>query len=260
MTTVSGSQGPSKVCPAPSAPGFRFEEHDQVASTNNLCFQRGRAGASGNLWIRANEQVEGRGRRGRGWSSPRGNLFASLLLIDPEPGDRIGELPLLAAVALAEAIDMVAGTYRLAELKWPNDLLASGAKLSGILLEVEKITDDRLAVVLGFGVNCAEHPSEGLYRTTDLASLGYLVPFARLFDALMASVAGHLETWRQPGGFAPIRKAWLDRAAHLGKTITVRVGGEELTGVFADIDEKGHLVLKTAGDRRQTVYAGDVFF
>ncbi|ASP33008.1 biotin--[acetyl-CoA-carboxylase] ligase [Labrenzia sp. VG12] len=245
--------------PAPGAPDFRFEEHDSVGSTNSLCFERAQIGHPGQLWIRADQQTEGRGRRGRDWSSPGGNLFTSLLLINPQPADRIGELPLAAAVALAEAVDKAAGTLQLVSLKWPNDLLVEGAKLSGILLEAETLSDGRQAVVIGFGVNCVTHPQLSLYQATDLRSLGFQVTAERLFECLSAAMADTLARWQLPGGFDSIRRDWLKRAAHLGKTITVRTAQEEITGIFADLDARGHLVVKLDDGRQRTLYAGDVF-
>ncbi|PVB62640.1 biotin--[acetyl-CoA-carboxylase] ligase [Labrenzia sp. 011] len=246
-------------CPAPGAPDFRYEEHRSTGSTNSLCFERARAGHPGKLWIRALEQSEGRGRRGRDWASPVGNLFASLLLIDPEPVARIGELPLAAAVALAEAVDKAAGTLQLVSLKWPNDLLVEGAKLSGILLEAETLADGRRAVVIGFGVNCVSHPPLTLYQATDLRSLGFQVSAERLFECLAACLAQQLACWRKPDGFESIRTAWLKRATHLGREITVRTAQEEITGIFADMDARGYLVLKQEDGGQRTVYAGDVF-
>jgi BirA family biotin operon repressor/biotin-[acetyl-CoA-carboxylase] ligase len=245
--------------PAPGAPDFRVEEHLTIGSTNTACFDRARAGDPGRLWVRADEQTEGRGRRGRDWSSPGGNLFASLLLVSPEPANRIGELPLVAAVALAEAVDKALGTLQLVQLKWPNDLLVDGAKLSGILLEAEALSDGRQAVVVGFGVNCVSHPELSLYQATDLRSLGFQVSAERLFEFLAASLAETLTVWAQPGGFDVIRRGWLKRAAHLGNRITVRTAQEELSGIFADLDARGHLVLKQDDGRLRTLYAGDVF-
>ncbi|WP_298961705.1 biotin--[acetyl-CoA-carboxylase] ligase [uncultured Roseibium sp.] len=245
--------------PAPGVPDFRFEAHESVGSTNSLCFERARAGSPGNLWIRSEIQTEGRGRRGRDWASPGGNLFASLLLINPEPAARIGELPLAAAVALAEAVDKAAGTLQLVKLKWPNDLLVEGAKLSGILLEAETLSDGRQAVVLGFGVNCVSHPPLSLYQATDLRSLGFQVSAERLFETLTSAMADQLAQWRQTGGFETVRRAWLKRAAHLGNRITVKLGQEEITGIFADLDARGHLVLRQDDGRQRTIFAGDVF-
>lgn len=245
--------------PAPGAPEFRFEHHDTVGSTNSLCFERAGTGHPGNLWIRADEQTGGRGRRGREWSSPAGNMFASLLLVDPHPKDRIGELPLVTAVALAEAVDKAAGTLQLVDLKWPNDLLINNAKLSGILLEAETMSDGRLAVVLGIGVNCAAHPPLTLYDATDLRSLGYHVTADRMFECLASEMSEALAIWQQADGFQTFRKAWLQRAAKLGEEITVRSGEHSVTGLFADLDSKGHLVLKLDDGTTKTIYAGDVF-
>lgn len=230
-----------------------------MGSTNALCLERARIGHPGNLWIRADVQTKGRGRRGRAWDSPIGNLFASVLLMDPAPLERIGELPLLSAVALAEAVDKAAGTLHLVSLKWPNDLLVDGAKLSGILLEAETLENGRLAAVMGFGVNCVSHPDPALYRATDLRGLGYQVSADRLFEALSETLASYLATWKQPDGFDRIRRQWLKRAAHLGQQITVKAGQEEITGIFDDLDARGHLVLKLADGQKRTIYAGDVF-
>jgi len=230
-----------------------------VGSTNTLCFERARDGDAGRLWIRAQEQTQGRGRRGRDWSCLGGNLFTSLLLVDLQPAERIGELPLVAAGALAEAVDKAAGTLQLVQLKWPNDLLVEGAKLSGILLEAEVLADARQAVVMGFGVNCVSHPELSLYQATDLRSLGFQVSAERLFECLAATLAEKLAVWAQPGGFETIRRDWLKRAAHLGKRITVRTAREELSGIFADLDARGHLVLRQDDGRQRTLYAGDVF-
>lgn len=211
------------------------------------------------MWIVAEEQTAGRGRRGRDWASNRGNLFASLLLSDPEPRDRIAELPLLAAVALAEAVDGAAGTHNLVSLKWPNDLLVEGAKLSGILLEAETTADGRRAVVLGFGVNCVSHPRTSLYPCIDLAALGYRVDAESLFYRLTGALQSWMNGWKQPDGFDAVRKTWLSRAAHLGQTITVRSAQEEFSGIFLDLNAQGHLVLGLEAGEEKTIFAGDVF-
>jgi BirA family transcriptional regulator, biotin operon repressor / biotin---[acetyl-CoA-carboxylase] ligase len=243
----------------PQVPGLRIERHDRVGSTNSLAFERAREGDPGGLWIVAGEQTAGRGRRGRDWASSAGNLFASHLLVNPGPRDRLGELPLLAAVALAEAIDKCAGTHQMVGLKWPNDLLVDGAKLSGILLEAETTSSGNLAIVLGFGVNCVMHPELSLYPSVDLAALGYRISAEQLLSALADSLDRWLTGWRRADGFDAVRKAWLARAVHVGKIIKVRNGDREMTGTFIDLDNRGHLILGLENGQRETIFAGDVF-
>lgn len=246
--------------PIASAPGYRRQHIDTVASTNLDAFAAARAGDPGRLWVTGAVQTQGRGRRGRAWVSERGNLYASLLLIEPGPRDRLGELPMVCAVALADAVEAATGAHGLVRLKWPNDLLVDGAKISGILLESEVLADGRLAVVCGFGVNCAHHPDPALYRAVDLAALGYRVAPDHLFDHLAAALERRLTTWAGGAGFGAIRRAWLDRAAGIGQTVTVRLADTTYEGVFRDIDEDGHLVLDHAGQGELRISAGDVFF
>lgn len=243
-----------------SAVGFFVEKHRTVGSTNTKCFERAREQEANKLWVIADEQTQGRGRRGREWHSPSGNLYASLLLVDVDPAERVGELPLLAAVALAEAVEETIGAFNLVKLKWPNDLLVDGAKLAGILLEAERLADGRQVLAIGFGVNCSSHPMGlTLYDATDLRSLGYAFDIQRLFNTLAAGIAQRLEDWRQPGGFRNVRQAWVKRSAHLGKAVTVVNGSSETTGIFRDLDESGHLVLQLDNAELKTFYAGDVF-
>lgn len=243
-----------------AAQGFRRRHFDTVGSTNADCLEAARHGDAGQLWITGSVQTGGRGRRGRAWVSERGNLYASLLLIDPGPRERLGDLPMVCATALADAVEAATGAYGLVKLKWPNDLLVDGAKISGILLESEMLADGRNAVVCGFGVNCAHHPSLPNYLATDLAELGYRIDPDALFDRLATAMAQRLAIWGRGTGFAPIRMAWLERAAGLGEPIVVRLANNEHEGVFRDIDAEGRLVLERAGEADLIISAGDVFF
>ncbi|MBO0344542.1 biotin--[acetyl-CoA-carboxylase] ligase [Roseibium sp. CAU 1637] len=222
-------------------------------------FERARSGMLDDLWIVAREQTGGRGRRGRLWTSPPGNLYTSLLMVDPQPKERIGELPLVAAVALADAVEQVCGAKDLVKLKWPNDLLIGGAKVSGILLEAEPQLDGRHCVVLGTGVNCKSHPVAEFYPTTDLREEGYDIAPELLFEALADCFTAWRKRWAQEKGFEPVRRAWLERAAHLGQDIVVRNGKREIKGIFRDLDVTGHLILECADGERETIFAGDVF-
>ncbi len=237
--------------------GFRVEHFNTLASTNDLALERARAGDPGRLWIVADSQTGGRGRLGRVWASPPGNLHASLLLVDPAPQARAAELGFVTGVALAAAFEAVGVAHGAITLKWPNDALFNGAKISGVLLEATTTPTGSLACVIGVGVNCGWRP-EGLpYRATSLAAEGLAVSAAGMFDALAEALAGQLEVWAGGAGFPEIRSAWQARAAGLGSRIEVALGDRKQTGVFRGIDGEGRLLL-VEGAEEFTISAGDV--
>jgi BirA family transcriptional regulator, biotin operon repressor / biotin---[acetyl-CoA-carboxylase] ligase len=218
-----------------------------TSSTNDDVAALAREGAGEGVWLRAERQSGGRGRQGRAWTSPAGNLYASTLL-RLLPGDPPAPtLALTAAVALHEAASLWA---RGVLIKWPNDLIAGGAKLAGILLEREGD-----AVVIGFGINLAHHP-EGLDRSvTSIAALAGAAPEPAVFlEALSDGFARWRARWRQEGVVAICRR-WLEAAHPLGTALTV--AGEE--GLFDGLDETGALRLRLADGTVRVVHAGDVF-
>jgi BirA family biotin operon repressor/biotin-[acetyl-CoA-carboxylase] ligase len=236
--------------------GFTVETLPAVGSTNDVVRERALAGAPEGLVIRAEEQLAGRGRHGRGWASPPGNLYASLLLRPARPLTEAASLSLVVGLSLAEAI-AAAGPLD-PRLKWPNDVLLDGAKLAGILLENVGDTAATPVLVAGFGVNVASCP-EGLpYPVTTLAAAGLALPPAALLDRFLDSFARDYERWTE-AGFAALRDRWLARAQGLGAPAGVKVGERAVTGRFVDVDAAGRLVLETAGGRR-TLSAGELFF
>jgi BirA family biotin operon repressor/biotin-[acetyl-CoA-carboxylase] ligase len=243
--------------------GFRHEPLDVVGSTSAEAFARARAGDPGNLWITAKEQSSGRGRRGRGWTTRRGNLAASLLLIDPGPAEIAATVSFVAGIALHQAVVDLVGpaiAERLA-LKWPNDLLIDGQKVSGILIEGEKLSGGRFAVVIGIGVNCVSHPEiEGVYPATDFAARGLAMDADALFAHLAERMAAELPRWDHGNGFAAIRSAWLARAGGVGEPIRVNLPERSIEGRFEDLDDSGRLILLHDDGRRETISAGDVHF
>lgn len=241
-----------------SALNHRVEAHASLGSTNDRAMEAAQAGDPGRLWIVAGEQTGGRGRLGRSWSSPPGNLYASLLLIDPAPIAVAAQIGFVAALALHDSVTRLAPALapRL-KLKWPNDLLLDGAKLSGILIESAVLTNGALAVVIGIGVNMAHHPQGTPYPATNLAVEGVSAGPADLFAHLSDAFAGRFEAWRAEG-FSAIRRDWLAAAAGLGGPIRVRTGREEFDAVFSALDEQGRLIAATPVGER-IVQAGDVF-
>ena len=230
---------------------------ETVGSTNAEALARARAGERGPLWISAEVQTNGRGRSGRTWVSPKGNLYATLLLTEPCAPALAAQLAFVSGLALHDAVAQCARALASKlTLKWPNDLLLGDAKLAGILIESENVPV--FSVALGIGVNCISHPDGTPYPATDMRSAGADVASQTLLQALSASMQQRLEQWRRGEGFAQIRAAWLARAAGLGQPIGVRLPDRELTGRFGGLDEGGRLLLDQAG-QVVTVTAGDVF-
>lgn len=218
---------------------------------------------SGTTWIMAAEQTEGRGRQGRPWASAPGNFAATLAMWPDTAADggpaRAALRSFVAALALYDAMAGLTGQRRPFALKWPNDVLLNGGKVAGILLE----TAPGGALLVGVGVNLAAAPEPadlepGALRPVALAAeTGVEVSPAAFLDALAPAFA-FWEGRLAEEGFAPVRAAWLDRAARLGEPIRARTGREELHGTFETVDESGHLVVATASGRR-AVAAAEVF-
>jgi BirA family transcriptional regulator, biotin operon repressor / biotin---[acetyl-CoA-carboxylase] ligase len=239
------------------AAGFRHLHLDIASSTNVEALARGQ---EDRLWVTAREQSAGRGRRGRTWSSPPGNLYASLVLADPAEPRRAADLCFVAALAVSDAVYAVAPRAAAAmALKWPNDVLIDGAKLAGILVEGAH-AGDHFSAVIGCGVNIASHPAGTPYPATHLAATDAVANVDIFFAALSDAFAKRLELWQRGAGFAAIRKAWLARAAGIGRHIVVRLPSGDIEGVFETLDSEGALILLEDCGRRRPVSAGEIFF
>ena len=221
-------------------------------------------GLSGPAWIMTHDQYGGRGRRGREWVMPAGN-FAATLVLRPKGGAAMAaQLSFVAALALYDALGDACGPAARLAIKWPNDVLLNGGKVAGILLESAGSGAEMSAVAVGIGVNLAAAPDSGAVESGAVtpvsvkAETGYAVAPEEFLDLLAPAFArwlAQIETY----GFAPIRNAWLARAAKLGEPIIARTGTAETRGVFEGIDEAGALILKTPAGR-QVLPAADVFF
>jgi BirA family biotin operon repressor/biotin-[acetyl-CoA-carboxylase] ligase len=237
--------------------GARHIAYETLGSTNAEALARARAGERGPLWITAQRQDAGRGRRGSVWSSPPGNLYATLLLTEPSPQASAPQLSFVAALALHDASSECAPQLGPAlKVKWPNDLLLGPAKLAGILIEGE--SEPVFAVAIGIGVNCVSHPADTTYPATDLGEAGAMATPDAVFAALSRAMERRLMQWQRGEGFGSIRADWLKRTAGLGQTIRVRLPERELSGRFHGLDEAGRLQVEQL-DGLATVTAGEVF-
>lgn len=234
---------------------YRLIRLDEVDSTNSHAMRLAQAGETGPVWITADRQTAGRGRRGRGWEQGAGNLAATLLITDP-PAD-FAQLSFAAALAVAETADHFAPAIPIA-VKWPNDVLAEGRKMAGILLEAGQ-SGGRGWLAVGIGINLAHFPDGTEFPATALSS--FVTPPAPLeaLAVLAARFARWYDAWMDDG-FETVRTAWLARAKGLGGAIRARLANGDIRhGLFDGIDGAGSLLLNEQGNIT-AITAGEVFF
>ena len=219
---------------------------------------------AGPAWILALNQTAARGRRGRGWANPEGNFAATLVMRPTESPDQVALRSFVAALALYDALVAATGRADGFALKWPNDVLLNGGKLAGILLESAGQGGRLAHLAIGIGVNLlaapdADRVEPGAVAPVSLVSATGVAIAPEAFLDLLAPAYARLEAQFTTLGFAPIRTAWLARAAKLGEVITARTARDEFTGTFETVDSAGNLVLKTSKSRL-AIPAAEVFF
>jgi BirA family biotin operon repressor/biotin-[acetyl-CoA-carboxylase] ligase len=238
-------------------PVLRFESLD---STNEEALRRLTESEITPFWIVADEQTRGRGRSGRRWESPAGNLYVTLV-IEPRVSASVAtQLSFVAGLAVHEAVaaHIPADQLPRLRLKWPNDVMLGAAKLAGILLEsLPSPKRKGLAVIIGMGINVAFAPAETERAVANLGLEPADVP--RVFAKLASALETWLARWDEGRGFAVIRQAWLDRALALNEPITVNLNASAIRGKFKGVDAAGALQLETKPGVVVTVTAGDIY-
>ncbi len=258
MTSAPPERGAEVKLP----PAYRLVAFDSVESTNDEAIRLAEAGADDGTLVWAREQTKGRGRMGRSFVSPRGNLYISLVL-RPDCGiATAAQLSFVAALAVGDGIGSVAPAMLEITYKWPNDVLLNGRKVSGILLESKTTPEGAIDwLVLGIGINVASHPEDTEFPATGLHFEG--TPKSVTEVDLLQAFSRHFLAWVNrwlDDGFAPIRQTWLSHAHGRGEDIQVRLPKETLSGTFADMDKDGVLLLDVPGAGQRRIAAGDVFF
>jgi len=216
------------------------------------------AGEPGDVVVWAGQQTAGRGRQGRLWVSPPGNLYATLLLRPQGPPAAAARLGFAAGLALADAASAWLAPERVT-LKWPNDLMVDGAKAAGILLESSGRGERLDWLLIGSGVNLASHP-EGLdYPVASFAGAGAAVDPGELLESYIKFFDIH-RSMLERQGFVALRHAWLKRAQGLGQRLTARLPTASHSGIFRDLDEDGALILEEDSGARRRIAAADLYF
>ena len=238
---------------------WRIERAGTVTSTSDLVWRRAAEGAGEGLVVTAREQTAGRGRHGRRWRSPPGNLYASWLLRPPVPVAETASLSLVAGLAVRDALARTRVPADRLRLKWPNDILVGDAKLGGVLLE-GRGTGGGTAIVVGVGINVAVAPADAGRPTACLRALGDRETTAEaLLERLLDRFAARYRRWCAQG-FAGQRAEWKGAAYRLGDMTSLRLGDERLEGRFIDVDAEGALWLELAPGSRRRFMAGELLF
>ena len=236
---------------------MRLIELDSTGSTNAEARKLADAADFGPLWIRADEQTAGRGRRGRNWVSPKGNLYCTALFQSELPVSQIGLYSFVAALAVYDSLKAMCPDAGLG-LKWPNDALLNEAKISGLLLETGK-THHQNWVIVGIGINLVSHPENTPYPATNLTEHidDVLAP-----DQLVSILMEKFASWKhifENKGFDPIRVAWRDAAVNVPGPVTVKLPNEEFVGTAIDMGQNGALQVQLPDGTMREVHAGDVY-
>lgn len=241
-----------------------FVHLPQTTSTNDEARRLADAGAAEGTVIRADHQTSGRGRYGRAWfASPGQNVLLSIILRPRLPADRLGLLTLAGAVAVANTIRDLTGLR--ASIKWPNDVLIHGRKVSGMLLESTQDAGEGTApgfVIVGIGVNVNQQdfpPDLAAGSTSLMLEIGRRVSCDELVDGLMTHFARHYLSVYEDGG-ATLRAAFVERMTGLGESTTLYFHGGRppVAGRMAGLSSDGGLELELKDGRRLTFHAGEV--
>ncbi|HEX6287875.1 MAG TPA: biotin--[acetyl-CoA-carboxylase] ligase [Herpetosiphonaceae bacterium] len=232
-----------------------------VGSTNDLLKEEARRGAAEGLVFVTDEQVAGRGRRGRSWTAPAGSSLLVSALFQPSwlPASSAFFMTILAAVAAAEAIEAV--TALTVDLKWPNDLQIGGQKLGGILVETEMSDTQLHWTVIGCGINVNWSP-RAIPELADIATsisaeLGRTIDRRALLHALLTRLDARYHLLRQ-GARSALFDAWRGRLGTLGQTVRVETPNGPFLGVAEDVTLDGALILRDERHRQHLVNAGEV--
>lgn len=232
--------------------GFTLAPRETVESTNDEARALARDGAEDGTLVWAAEQRAGRGRLGRTWASPRGNLYLSLIM---DTGvETAAQSAFLAGLALTDALNGVLPNGHKLTLKWPNDVLLDGRKLAGSLAEW---VPEAEKLVLGMGVNVETAPNELGEEAICLRDVGADIGVPALLERFAAEFEPWWRTWRR-AGFAPIRAAWMQRCHRIGERLQVRLADETVLGTFQGLGEDGTLILETWDGDKRRLSVGDV--
>jgi BirA family transcriptional regulator, biotin operon repressor / biotin---[acetyl-CoA-carboxylase] ligase len=225
-----------------------------IDSTNLEAHRLFNVGERGPLFLLADEQTAGKGRQDRMWASAKGNCYSTLILPLETEVRSVPQIGFVVALAVADVVRK--HSTATPHLKWPNDVLVGGAKISGILCEV--LSTAPLTIAIGCGINVAHSPVGLTYPTTSLAAEGATVDRDAVFKSYREALSYWFHMWDYGQNFPTIRTAWMQNAIGMGEAVTMTTGTQHLTGNFEGITEQGAVLLKPADGPPQILHAGDL--
>jgi BirA family biotin operon repressor/biotin-[acetyl-CoA-carboxylase] ligase len=236
-------------------PDYRLIARESVGSTNDEARALIAAGAASGAVVWAEHQTAGRGRYGREWVSPPGNLYCSIILRPSPEQERLTDIAFVTALAVRDAVCQVLPSDTDITFKWPNDVLAGGRKIAGVLIEAEKLPDeDRTALIIGVGINILSAPRETSYPATCISALARAPKVARLLSLLVVSLDRRVAAWTR-SGFGAVRREWMDHAYGVGTQVSASSG---VSGTFTGLDETGAIIIALTDGVQHRLVSGSV--
>lgn len=234
---------------------------DEVDSTNLEARRLVEHNIAGNFVIVSSKQSKGRGSYSRSWVSLEGNLHCSILLKTYSKISLISQLSFVTSLAIYDTINFFANSDCKISLKWPNDILVNGAKISGILLESILLPSSDIVnyVIVGVGINIKNSPDNLNRKTTSLfESFGVELSPDKVLDQFMNYFEKYYYKW-QMEGFVKLRKIWLSRAQDVNQVVTLVSQNNRVSGTFLDIDVSGAIRLKLASGQICNFEYGELY-
>ncbi len=235
--------------------GRRFIYLTSTSSTMDIARAEAESGAEEGTVVLAEEQTAGRGRFGRAWVSPAGkNIYATIVLRPTV--DRLRQLGIVMPLAVSLAIEETTGLAP--RIKWPNDVLLSGRKVAGILIETEFSGSEPRYALLGPGVNVNFEidPASEIAGIATSLKQEHGADVTR--EAVLAALLNHLEALYTAPDPRAVREAWRSRLETLGRDVTLTFRGESFGGHAEDVDDAGNLILRFPDGSIRTFEAGEV--
>ncbi len=239
---------------------LRFEHYSSLDSTNTQANRFAQTGELGPMWISADIQTSGKGRRGRQWVSDTGNLYCTGLYPHPRDIGNAARLSFAAALSVVETLEHYIDPD-LIKIKWPNDVLVDNAKIAGILLESGSY-EGTIWVAMGIGINLVSSPR---LHDRDTIYLAHYMSTEKKMNAqtILHILADKFDYWRGEylqNGFASVRNAWLAKSIGIGGPVTARLLNQQISGTAIGMDSEGALEIKTKNGKVVKIHVGDVFF